>query len=308
MGRTEQGQQRRRLASDLAEAQGGVVSRAQLRRSGIDRFGVRTEIRAGRWRSWGERTVAVATGALTDDGRLWRAVWETGGVAALDGASALAAAGLTGFEVDRPVVSYPHGHAVSTPVDVDVRSVIAREANELVDGGIPRVRPAIAALRGASWAVSDRQGALLLCMSVQQRVTTAEQLHEWLPKVALWKRRTFIARIVADLVDGATALGEIDVIEACRERGLPEPTRQAVRRTPTGRIYLDVVWEELGLVVEIDGSQHRQGLAATDDNLRQNEVTLGSERVLRIDLVGLRLHRDLFMDQVERGLLLLARS
>ncbi|TQJ09408.1 hypothetical protein FB458_2520 [Lapillicoccus jejuensis] len=30
--------------------------------------------------------------------------------------------------------------------------------------------------------------------------------------------------------------------------------------------------------------------------------------MLRIDLVGLRLHLDLFMDQVERGLLLLARS
>lgn len=302
------GQHRRRVASDLAQAQGGVVNRAQLRAAGIDRFAVRAEIRAGRWRSWGEKTLAVATGPLSVDGRLWRAVWETGGVAALDGASALAAAGLTGFEVDRPVVSYPHGHTVSIPADVDVRSVIAREADELAEGGIPRVRPAIAALRGASWAVSDRQAALLLCMSVQQGVTTAEQIAQWLPKVALWKRRTVIARVVADLLDGAKALGEIDFAEACRERGLPEPTRQAVRRTPTGRIYLDVAWEDFGLVVEIDGSQHRQGLAVTDDNLRQNEVTLGSERVLRIDLVGLRLYRELFMDQVERGLLLLARS
>ncbi|GAA1899144.1 hypothetical protein [Lapillicoccus jejuensis] len=276
MGRTEQGQERRRVASDLAQAQGGVVSRAQLRAAGIDRFEVRTEIRAGRWRSWGARTVAVTTGDLADEGRLWRAVWETGGSAALDGASALTAAGLTGFEVDRPVVSHPHGHTVASPEDVDVRSVIAREAGELAEGGIPRVRPAIAALRGASWAVSDRQGALLLCMSVQQGITTAEHIAQWLPKVALWKRRTFIARVVADLLDGAKALGEIDFAQACRERGLPEPTRQAVRRTPTGRIYLDVAREEYGLVVEIDGSQHRQGLAVTDDNLRQNEVTLGS--------------------------------
>ena len=39
------------------------------------------------------------------------------------------------------------------------------------------------------------------------------------------------------------------------------------------------------------------------DNLRQNEVALGDDRVLRIDLVGLRVHEVAFMQQVRRAVL-----
>ena len=75
-----------------------------------------------------------------------------------------------------------------------------------------------------------------------------------------------------------------------------------VRQTPAGRIYLDVGWDGFDLVVEVDGAQHRWGLAVTKDNLRQNDVTLSGDRVLRIDIIGLRLATDRFMDQVTRGL------
>ena len=61
-------------------------------------------------------------------------------------------------------------------------------------------------------------------------------------------------------------------------------------------------WAGSRLVVEIDGAGHRLGLAVTDDNLRQNEVVLGDDRVLRIDVVGMRLEEAAFMGQVRRGL------
>ena len=67
-------------------------------------------------------------------------------------------------------------------------------------------------------------------------------------------------------------------------------------------MYLDAHWRGSPLVVEIDGAGHRVGLAVTDDNLRQNEVSLGHDVVLRIDLVGLRVHEVAFMEQVRRGL------
>ena len=75
-----------------------------------------------------------------------------------------------------------------------------------------------------------------------------------------------------------------------------------VRRGPRGRIYLDVAWEEHGVVVEIDGAQHRQGLAVTSDNLRRNAVQLGGEITLTIDLVGLRLETAAFLGQVKDAL------
>lgn len=74
-----------------------------------------------------------------------------------------------------------------------------------------------------------------------------------------------------------------------------------VRQLPGGRVYLDVRWDAIGLVVEIDGSQHTRGLTVMDDALRQNEVVLTGDRVLRITLVGLRLKPDAFMRQVCRA-------
>ena len=105
-----------------------------------------------------------------------------------------------------------------------------------------------------------------------------------------------------DVADGAQALGELDFARLCRLRGIPEPTRQVVRQGLRGRIYLDVAWEEHGVVAEIDGAQHRQGLAVTADNLRRNDLQIGGEITLAIDLVGLRLETDAFLGQVKAAL------
>jgi hypothetical protein len=297
---------RRERAAAVAEDHGGVLSRRLLRELGVDRNALAREVAAGRWRRHGHETVAVHTVALGEVARRWRAVWEVGaGAAALDGVSALQAAGVRGFEEGAVHVSVPRAvHHAGVP-GVRIHRV-ERRPRELVLAGIPRVRPAEAAVRAASWAVSDRQAALVLALVVQQRVVTAGQLLEAASRVSVRSRRALIPLLVADLATGAQSLGELDFAALCRRHGMPVPDRQAVRTTPTGRIYLDVCWSDVGLVVEIDGSGHRSGLAVMDDNLRQNAVVLQGETVLRIDLVGLRLQPDAFMAQVCRAHALLA--
>ena len=83
---------------------------------------------------------------------------------------------------------------------------------------------------------------------------------------------------------------------------MPEPTRQSVRRGRDGRYYLDVEWEEHGLVVEIDGIHHEAAGSVVPDALRHNEVALTGSVVLRLPLLGWRVARDDFMEQVERAL------
>lgn len=139
-------------------------------------------------------------------------------------------------------------------------------------------------------------------MAVQQRLVTPLQLTDAATAVRGRRRRAFVKAIVRDISDGAQSLGELDFARLCRERGLPEPDRQVVRRSRTGRIYLDVRWRDYRLVIEIDGAQHRLGLAVTDDNLRANSVTISSDMVLRIDVIGLRIETAAFMDQVSAGL------
>ncbi len=116
------------------------------------------------------------------------------------------------------------------------------------------------------------------------------------------RRRGFVRRVLLDAADGVQSLGELDFARMCRARGLPgaRPDRWCAEG-PRGRIYLDVRWEALDLVVEIDGAQHREGLNVTADNLSRNAVTLQNDRVLRIDLIGLRLYEDEYLRQVALG-------
>jgi hypothetical protein len=274
-----------------------------LRGVGLGYIDVRCEVAVGRWRLHGLQTVALHTGPLGVDENRWRVIWETGAeVAALDGVTALQAAGLTGYNDDEIHVSVVHKHSVKKAPGARLHKVIRRQADELVAVGIPRTKPPVAALRAAHWAVSDRQAALILVMTVQQRLATPEQLLAWSRRVKGRTRRRFIKDILGYLVDGVRALGELDFARRCRDRGLPEPSRQVLVEGPRGRIYLDVRWDDHGLVVEIDGAQHRLGLQVTEDNLGRNEVALREEKVLRIDLIGLRLCSEVFMDQVARGL------
>ncbi|MEP6648326.1 MAG: hypothetical protein ABJA74_00220 [Lapillicoccus sp.] len=292
---------RRALVRAEAQAYAGVLSRTLLNRLGVDFHTLDRELRSERWRALGLHTICVHLEEVPPEALRWRAVWETGPrVAVVDGVSALQAAGLTGYDEPRQHVSVPHGwrpHAV----DGVRRHHLTRIEGEIVTGGLPRVRPEIAAVRAAHWAASDRQAALVLVMAVQQGIVNPPRLLQAARVVRARKRRALVPLLVQDIVDGARSLGELDFASMCRRYGLPEPDRQVVRRGPRGRIYLDVRWSQIGLVVEIDGSQHRMGLAVTDDNLRQNEVTLSSDRVLRIDLMGLRLMPDPFMAQIIRA-------
>ena len=297
------GPERRAVARAIAAHTDGVVSRDALQEVGIGYVDVRTEVAAGRWRCHGLQTVATHTGPISERAQRWRAVWETGvGVALVDGVTALQVAGLRHYVDDSVHVSVVHTASVKRLTGVQLHKVVRRLPDELAGGDLPRTKPAVAALRAASWAISDRQAALVLLMTVQQRLATPRQMLEVTARMPGRRRRGFVKRVLLDAADGVQSLGELDFARMCRARGLPEPARQVLRRGPRGRIYLDVRWKGSRLVVEIDGAQHREGLNVTADNLSRNAVTLGNDRVLRIDLIGLRLFEDEYLDQVRIGL------
>jgi very-short-patch-repair endonuclease len=294
---------RRRAVAREAERFGGVLSRTALRGLGADRHVIAREAAGDRWAIHGAQTVAVHTRPLEAPALWWRAVWESGSrVATLDGVSALLAAGVNGYNDPVVHVSVPDAHSPKRTPGVRVHRVVRLDGELLTDRGVPRVRPALAAVRAAHWAVSDRQAALVLVLPMQQGIVSGPQLQA---ATSMWsgrRRRALIPQLVQDITDGATSLGELDFARMCRERGLPQPDRQVVRRTPRGRVYLDVGWGRSRLVVEIDGSHHGEGLTVISDHLRQNEVALTRDIVLRISLLGLRLAEDPFLDQVARAL------
>ena len=279
------------------------MSRRQIYAAGLTRGEVRANVRARRWQQVGRHVVVVHTGPLDQSTVLWAAQLSGGPRARLDGASGLVAAGLTGFDVDRHRVSVPRGARVFRDAQVDVRQTRRWRADDGFPGaGPPRTRAEVAAVRGALWARSDRQAALLLTMAVQQGVVPADRLARALLDIKKAPRLAFVVDVVTDLLGGARSMAELDFAGQCRARGLPEPTRQAVRKAPHGRYYLDVLWEEFGVSVEIDGIQHALAQEVVSDALRHNDVTLQDLTVLRLPVLGLRVAADDFFEQIERAL------
>ncbi len=294
------------LVAGLADEQGGVTHRHQLHLLGIDRHDVRTEVAAGRWSVRGRHTVAVRTGPLPATGRWWQAVWESGTDARLDGAAALLAHGLQGFTPEVIDVSVPHHRSSWTHLD-GVRVTRRRRLPPAFPTGVPRARVEWATIRAAQSARSDRQAALLICMPVQQRLVAPARLLQTWQQVGYSARRSLLDDVIRDVCDGAQSLGELDFARWCRGFGIPAPDRQVVRSTARGRVYLDCSWDDVELTVEIDGGHHGLALNPVDDALRQNELVLGRELVLRVPVLGLRLHPAAFLHQVRAARELLAR-
>ncbi|GAB3779912.1 DUF559 domain-containing protein [Nocardioides ungokensis] len=290
--------------SELAAEQGGVVSRRQLYAAGVTRWQVVANVRARRWQTVGDQSVCVHCGPLEDHGHWWAAVFQGGPSACLDGAAALAAGGLKRFTVDRIRVSVPRGARVRRTTLYDIRQTRRWSKDDMVLGGVPRTKPAVAAVRAALWARSDRQAALVLSMAVQQGLATPQAIGQELLRIRRDKRRGLLHALVNDLLDGARSLGELDVVAELRRRGLPPPDRQVLRRDAKNRYFLDLYWHHWKLVVEIDGIHHAWAENVVGDALRQNSISLAGDTVLRLPLLGLRLCPDEFFAQIERGLAL----
>lgn len=290
-----------RQAEEAALDTDSVLSRAELAGFGIDRWDVGRELAHGRWASLGRHTIAIHRGPLTEQAQWRHALHEVGSHGALDGPSSLAAAGLRGYAA-AVHVSVLHGCQPVRIPGVVVKELRGWRAEDVVGAGLRRVASPLAAVRGASWASTDRQAALLLVMTAQQRVALPTDMFEMTSRFKRLRRCALIKGVLADILDGVQALGELDFARECRRRGLPKPSRQVIRQGRHGRVYLDVYFDDFGVIVEIEGAHHDGVLNAVDDALRQNALVEGGDDFLRIPVIGFRTQRDAFMAQLETKL------
>jgi very-short-patch-repair endonuclease len=283
----------------LADAQCGAVSRRQLYAAGVPRWLVRLELRARRWQRSGQQTLVCHNGPLDAPTRRWVAVLEAGPRAALDGVSALQAAGLDVLSDAVVVVAVPRGTRPRRVRGARIRETRRYREQDVVRTGIPRTVPAVAALHAALWAVTDRQATYLLTLAVQQGLCRPGALSDAAAAVRRHPRRRLVAQVVLDLAEGVRSLGELDVARAMRGRGLPEPARQAVRRRPSGTQYLDADFPEHGITVEVDGIQHDLPDRRLADLVRDVVLATEGRTVVRIPLQAWRLDEDAVLDALE---------
>jgi hypothetical protein len=283
-----------------------VVAAADLRRSGWSEDAVRAQLAAGRWQRCG-RAVVLHGGPLTPEDRREIALVNCGDRAVLTAFTAAELHGLRGWE--RPTIH------VLLPAGTRVRDVL-RPVRLHYTGDWSRVdavpgrqlhRCAPALVVAASTFDHPRPACGILAAGVQQRLVTADQLRATLGLASRTRHRQLLCAAVDDIAQGSHAMSEIDFVRLCRRAGLPAPTRQAARVEPGGRRrYLDAEWiraDGRRVVVEVDGALHLAPRRWWDDQLRQNELVIADDIVLRFPSVVVRTDPDQVIGQLRRVLL-----
>jgi very-short-patch-repair endonuclease len=273
------------LSSDLAELrdrQAGVVTVAAAFRC-LGEPAVRWRLASGRWQRACRGVLVTQSGPLTGLQRLWVSILAAGDGAVLAGLTAARLDGLTGFDDRRTYLLIPMSRRVrkALPGVVVHRSQILDPDDVHPARLPPRTRLGRSIVDAAAWAATDRGARAILAAGVQQRLVRVPDLSAVAERRPHLHRLALMRTALADVEGGAEALSELDLCDLVRRFGLPEPDRQFQRRDRQGRRWLDAVWEQARLVVEIDGRWHMDARTWWADMQRDNELTIDGYRVLR---------------------------
>lgn len=288
--------------------QAGVVTTAQA----LQHFSMahlRHEIDRGRWRRI-SRAVILTGQQLGRPQQLWVAVLAAGDGALLAGFEAAREGGLRltsrRLTIDVMVPAslrrekLPRLFTHEMPGLRVHRSTVPAKA---AAGHPPRTAIARSVVDAAQWCLTDREAQLIVAAACQQRLVAAQEIIAEASDQARAKRRALIVRTAQDAQGGATSLSEIDFVRLCRKHGLPLPDLQERRTDAGGRIrYLDAYWRASKLHVEIDGAHHVEARHWGVDMLRQNEVWLDGDRVLRFPAFVLRATPGKVVQQLRKAL------
>ncbi|MCA1825199.1 MAG: endonuclease domain-containing protein, partial [Frankia sp.] len=281
----------------------GVFARWQVGVAGPTRHGIRSQVRAQRWQTFGTRVVVTHTGPLSPLQRQWAALLHCGKHAVLCSATAAELGGLRGYESPRVHVSVPAGTHVTPNPEIALHFRRGVPADVQPGREPPRSRICVAVVDMAVSATDVSRACAVLAAGVQQRLLLPVALRDELARRPRVRHRRLLIAVVNDIEGGAHALGEIDFARLCRKYGLPPPSRQRIRKDRYGRRrYLDVFWDDFRLVVEIDGAAHMEVTAWWADMRRQNDIVLGPNRVLRFASLMVRSEADDVMAQVRTAL------
>lgn len=265
---------------------------------------VRWYIRSGRWQRPRAGVVVAHSGPLTSRQRLWADLLSAGKGAALAGLTAALLDGLRGFTCASTHILVPHGRRPRAQVGRVIHRSTLLGPEHVHPARLPqRTRLPRSLVDAAAWAGNDDRARAILAAGVQQRLVRACDLRDAVESRTKVHRRPLIMHTIDDIEGGAHALSEINFAHLLRRYGLPEPTRQVMRRDKDGRRrWLDVFFEEWGLVVEVDGCWHMEAQTWWADMLRDNEITLEGHRVLRFPAFAVREQPELVARQITQAL------
>jgi len=233
------------------------------------------------------------SGPLTDLQKVRVAMLRSGPQAVLAGLTAARLDQFTWFASKKPlaagpiyVLTPPGRRRLAAPLGLEV---IVHQSRMLTEVDVhplrrpKRTRIARSLVDAASWMATDLGAMAVLAAGVQQGRTRVTDLRSVLDRIETVRRRRLMYDVLGDIEGGAQALSELDFTrKVIRQFRLPEPNRQVGRRDSRNRQrWIDVIFDDYKVAIEIDGAQHMEPLDQWDDMERDNDLNIDGYRVLR---------------------------
>ena len=141
----------------------------------------------------------------------------------------------------------------------------------------------------AALAPSDSAAVEVVLRSCRLRLTTPDRILRTLRGIRRVRRRRLIESVCAEVRTGfMSPLEALYDAKVVRPHGLPRGTGQAPARSlDSGTIYRDILYEEFGVIVELDGRLgHEAESEVFRDHARDNAATLTGAATLRFGWMG----------------------
>jgi hypothetical protein len=289
--------------------QHNVISRRQALRV-LSPDAIRHRVLSKRWTvvHRGVYLVGSSVATVGEEERRWIASLSSGAgrPAPLGGVSALTVLGLRGFGESDVHVVLPEKMRHRNPPTF----AVVHRSNDLTRALVhwnalpPAVRVPRSVVDPARWAAHDDRARAIVAAAFQQRLVTGDDVEAALAALPKVRRRAVIREAIADARGGGQSLPEAQFLRLCRAGGLPRPTCQ-VRQVGTSgsHRYLDALFDEWQIHVEIDGAQHMDVRQWWADMKRQNDLWIPGNRVLRFPSWAVRHRPDDVAAQVRAALM-----
>ena len=275
-------------------AQAAAIARSQSQLIGIDPDTMRNRVRSGRWQRLQRGVYATFSGEPLRETVLWAALLRAGPEAVLSHQTAAERHGL----IDEPspviVITVPVSR---TPARTPIPGVVIHRSDAILRTRHPamlppctRVEDTVLDLIQVARTFDDAYA--WICRAIGRRRTTADRIAVAMAarKKMRWRREITLA--LGDAADGALSVLEYRYIHRVeRPHGLPAARRQARIRQGTRNRYLDNLYEEFEVCVELDGTAAHPADEQWRDKRRDNANNVSGLVTLRFGLLDLGEHR-----------------
>ncbi|HET7018720.1 MAG TPA: hypothetical protein VFI65_32675 [Streptosporangiaceae bacterium] len=275
----------------LARTQDGVISRKQALDCGASPDVIDALLRAERWQMLHRGVYSVFTGQPSKSAALWAAVHRAGPGAALSHGTAAELFGLSDQRCAPIHLSVPVNRQVTS-----MNGAVVHRSTRLADAIHPSLLPPRTRLEETVIDLVDQAATFdaalsVVCSATQRRLTTPAKLLVAMSRRSKLRWRSELIKALAEVGAGVHSILEYRYLHRVeRPHGLPTAVRQARLDADGRNRYLDNLYCDFALCVELDGLQAHPDEQRWQDLRRINSIIENGNTVLCYGWIDVNQH------------------